>query len=159
MPDALLRDFAGQRYINLTTFRRDGRAVATPVWFVIYEGRLYVYTEASSGKAKRVRANGRAQIAPSDVRGRPLGTFIAASARQVSESALCARLEDAFRRKYGWQYRLFSIIATFLRRGAHVFIELSLKQGESTAGDADFMPNHTTHRGVHSPIRASSTSL
>jgi hypothetical protein len=31
MPDALLRDFAGQRYINLTTFRRDGRAVATPV--------------------------------------------------------------------------------------------------------------------------------
>jgi PPOX class probable F420-dependent enzyme len=127
MSDALLRDFAGQRYINLTTFRRDGRAVATPVWFVIHEGRLYVYTEASSGKAKRVRANGRAQIAPSDVRGRPLGAFITANARQVSasESALHKHLEDAFRHKYGWQFRLFTIIATALRRGEHVFIELT----------------------------------
>ena len=123
--EAPLRDFADQRYINLTTFRRNGRAVATPVWFVIHEGRLYVYTEAGSGKAKRVRANGRAQIAPSDVRGRPLGAFIAAGARQVSESALCERLEDAFRRKYGWQFRLFTIIATALRRGTHVFIELT----------------------------------
>ncbi len=126
MSDALLRDFAGQRYINLTTFRRDGRAVATPVWFVTHDGRLYVYTEASSGKAKRVRANGRAQIAPSDVRGRPLGAFIAASARQVREDALRARLEDAFRRKYGWQFRLFTVIATALWRGVHVFIELTL---------------------------------
>ncbi len=114
--DALLRPFAGHRYMNLTTFRRDGRAVATPVWFVTYRDRLYVYTEAASGKAKRVRANGRAQVAPSDVRGRPLGPFVPAG----------ARLEDAFRHKYGWQYRLFALVAALLRRGEHVFIELTL---------------------------------
>jgi PPOX class probable F420-dependent enzyme len=124
--DALLRPFAGQRYMNLTTFRRDGRAVATPVWFVVHEGRLYVYTEAASGKAKRVRANGRAQVAPSDVRGRPLGPFVPAGARQVREDALRAHLEDAFRHKYGWQYRLFALVAALLRRGEHVFIELTL---------------------------------
>jgi PPOX class probable F420-dependent enzyme len=124
---APLRAFADQRYLNLTTFRRDGRTVATPVWFVTHEGRLYVYTEVESGKAKRVRANGRAQIAPSDVRGRPLGAFVPAGARQVSETALRERLEDAFRRKYGWQFRLFTIVATALRRGEHIFIELTLK--------------------------------
>ena len=122
--DALLRPFAGQRYINLTTFRRDGRAVATPVWFVVHEGRLYVYTEAASGKAKRVRANGP-QVAPSDVRGRPLGPFVPAGARQVREEALRTRLEEAFRHKYGWQYRLFALVAALLRRGEHVFIELT----------------------------------
>jgi PPOX class probable F420-dependent enzyme len=130
--DALLRPFAGQRYINLTTFRRDGRAVATPVWFVVHEGRLYVYTEAASGKAKRVRANGRAQIAPSDVRGRPLGPFVPAGARQVREEALRTRLEEAFRHKYGWQYRLFALVAALLRRGEHVFIELTLTPGALT---------------------------
>jgi PPOX class probable F420-dependent enzyme len=130
--DALLRPFAGQRYINLTTFRRDGRAVATPVWFVVHEGRLYVYTEAASGKAKRMRANGRAQIAPSDVRGRPLGPFVPAGARQVREEALRTRLEEAFRHKYGWQYRLFALVAALLRRGEHVFIELTLTPGALT---------------------------
>jgi Pyridoxamine 5'-phosphate oxidase. len=130
--DALLRSFAGQRYINLTTFRRDGRAVATPVWFVMHEGRLYVYTEAASGKAKRVRANGQAQIAPSDVRGRPLGPFVPAGARQVREEALRTRLEEAFRHKYGWQYRLFALVAALLRRGEHVFIELTLTPGALT---------------------------
>jgi len=128
----LLRSFAGQRYINLTTFRRDGRAVATPVWFVVHEGRLYVYTEATSGKAKRVRANGQAQIAPSDVRGRPLGPFVPAGARQVREEALHTRLEEAFRHKYGWQYRLFALVAALLRRGEHVFIELTLTPGALT---------------------------
>jgi PPOX class probable F420-dependent enzyme len=130
--DALLRPFAGQRYINLTTFRRDGRAVATPVWFVVHEGRLYVYTEAASGKAKRVRANGQAQIAPSDVCGRPLGPFVPAGARQVREEALRTRLEEAFRHKYGWQYRLFALVAALLRRGEHVFIELTLTPGALT---------------------------
>jgi PPOX class probable F420-dependent enzyme len=57
--------FEGKRYINLTTFRKSGIAVPTPVWFVVHEGRLYVFTAAQSGKAKRLRANGRALVAPS----------------------------------------------------------------------------------------------
>jgi PPOX class probable F420-dependent enzyme len=44
------------RYIALTTYRRDGRSVTTPVWAVALEGRHYVFTANSTGKAKRVRA-------------------------------------------------------------------------------------------------------
>jgi PPOX class probable F420-dependent enzyme len=61
---------ARERYLSLTTYRRDGRAVATPVWFALDGTRILVWTDAASGKAKRVRANGRAAVAPCDVCGR-----------------------------------------------------------------------------------------
>ena len=59
----------GHKNMNLTTFRKSGNEVPTPVWFVILEGKLYVRTEASSGKVKRIRNNGRVEPTPSTVRG------------------------------------------------------------------------------------------
>ena len=48
-----LAPFRNQKYLNLETFRRDGRGVMTPVWFVLREnGAFYVYTEAESWKVK-----------------------------------------------------------------------------------------------------------
>jgi len=41
---------------TLTTYRRDGRPVTTPVWAVPLEGKLYVVTANSTRKARRVRA-------------------------------------------------------------------------------------------------------
>jgi PPOX class probable F420-dependent enzyme len=53
------------RYIALTTYRRDGRAVTTPVWAVSLDEKIYLRVTASStGKAKRVRATGRVRLAP-----------------------------------------------------------------------------------------------
>ncbi len=104
------------QYINLTTFRRNGQAVATPVWFVVHNGRLYVMTNADSGKAKRIRANGQAQVAPSDVRGRPLGEFLPARARPVEDISLRQVVEAAFDRKYRWQRRLIRLVAALRAR-------------------------------------------
>jgi PPOX class probable F420-dependent enzyme len=50
------------RYIALTTYRRDGGAVTTPVWAVSLDGKIYVFTASSTGKAKRVRATGRVRL-------------------------------------------------------------------------------------------------
>ena len=58
------------RYIALTTYRRDGRPVTTPVWAVTMEGKYYVFTTNSTGKAKRVRATGRVRFAPCSMNGR-----------------------------------------------------------------------------------------
>jgi PPOX class probable F420-dependent enzyme len=58
------------RYIALTTYRRDGRAVTTPVWAVSLDGMIYVFTASSTGKAKRVRATGRVRFAPCSMNGR-----------------------------------------------------------------------------------------
>ncbi|MEZ0092192.1 PPOX class F420-dependent oxidoreductase [Streptacidiphilus sp. EB129] len=64
--DALTR----ARYVSLTTYRKDGTPVATPVWHVVEDGLLYVWTEAASWKVKRLRRDPRVRVVACDVRGR-----------------------------------------------------------------------------------------
>jgi PPOX class probable F420-dependent enzyme len=61
------------KYLSLTTYRRDGTPVSTPVWFVEEHGRLFVITAAHSYKAKRLRRNPAAMVAPCTARGVPQG--------------------------------------------------------------------------------------
>jgi PPOX class probable F420-dependent enzyme len=82
---------AGKRYLNLETYRRNGKGVRTPVWFAAAQEpggpKLYVYTLANSGKAKRIRRTGVVRIAPCDSRGKVTGGWIAARAEIVSGEA------------------------------------------------------------------------
>ena len=54
--------FAGEKYINLETYRKNGQGVKTPVWFVESDGILYVRTSDDAGKYKRIRNNPSVQI-------------------------------------------------------------------------------------------------
>jgi len=115
------------RYMTLSTFRRSGAEVATPVWFAEAGGRLYVFTAGDSGKVKRLRHSSRARVAPSDARGRVQGAWRDATARLVSEPAAIERAHAALRAKYGWQMwltDLFSRLAGRIRRRA--WIEISV---------------------------------
>jgi PPOX class probable F420-dependent enzyme len=58
------------RYLALTTYGRDGRPVTTPVWAAPLDGKLYVVTAKSTGKARGVRATGRVRFAASNMSGR-----------------------------------------------------------------------------------------
>jgi len=98
----------GDRYLNLETFRRDGRGVKTPVWFA--EGppdaagrRLFVYTTGDAGKTKRVRRDGIARVAPCDMKGTVRGPWSAAVATigSAEEFALGMRLLD--RKYFPWK--------------------------------------------------------
>jgi PPOX class probable F420-dependent enzyme len=76
--------FEGQRYLSLETFRKSGQGVRTPVWFAVGPADpsgtgapvLYVYTIGNSGKAKRIRNNPLARIAPCDMRGNVKGEWV-----------------------------------------------------------------------------------
>lgn len=60
-----------EKYILLTTFRRDGTPVSTPVWIVEFaDGKLGFWTSSASGKAKRLAHTSRVTAQPSDGRGR-----------------------------------------------------------------------------------------
>jgi PPOX class probable F420-dependent enzyme len=63
-------DLGGSRYVSLTTFRRDGTAVATPVWQAVRGDEMFVVSEAGAGKVKRIRNNGRVVVTVCDFRGR-----------------------------------------------------------------------------------------
>jgi PPOX class probable F420-dependent enzyme len=83
----------------LVTFRRDGRAVPTPVWAAPANGRLYVRTVRRSGKIGRLRRDARVLIAPCTARGRPLGAPFEGYARVLGagEEPLAERaLHDAY---------------------------------------------------------------
>jgi PPOX class probable F420-dependent enzyme len=71
----------GQKYISLTTFRKSGASVATPIWFGEQDGKLYLMTRSDSGKYKRLRNNPLVQIAACTIRGKITGPAFAATAR------------------------------------------------------------------------------
>ena len=60
-----------EKYILLTTFRRDGTPVATPVWSIsLGDDRIGFWTSSGSGKAKRLTHTERVTVTPCDARGR-----------------------------------------------------------------------------------------
>src|SRR5262245_28152423 len=98
------------RYIALTTYRRDGHGVMTPVWAVQLNGRLYVITAEATGKTKRVRATGRVRYAACNRNGRGiLGPWHEGTGRIVRDEGRRAEVFAAFQRKYGWQLSLAAL--------------------------------------------------
>jgi PPOX class probable F420-dependent enzyme len=84
MPQAIPAAISGQKYISLTTFRKNGVGVATPVWFGEDADKLYVMTRSDMGKTKRIRNNPQVQVAPCTIRGKVTGPEFAAAARILS---------------------------------------------------------------------------
>ena len=106
---------ANERYISLTTYRRDGTAVATPVWVVSDDGkRLLVWTGSEMWKAKRIRRDPCVLVAPSDARGRAKGDAVPGEARflDAADGQLVIRL----RQKYGFQKRALDAYNSLVRK-------------------------------------------
>ena len=97
-PPAAPPAFPG-KYLSLTSFRRDGTGVATPVWFVETDGRLLVETDAASYKVRRIRRDPRVTIAPCTATGRLRGTPVPAWAELLPDAEV-ARVERLMARKY-----------------------------------------------------------
>jgi len=67
---SVIDDLARSRYVSLTTYRRDGTAVATPVWVVRNGDELFIVSDAGAGKVKRIRNSGRVVLTACSVRGK-----------------------------------------------------------------------------------------
>ena len=109
-----------KRYLSLETFRKSGEGVRTPVWFAVEptrgdraaEQKIYVYTTADSGKAKRIRNHGAARIAACSAFGRITGSWFDVRVEIVSgeEAKLGMRLIN-------WKYipgkQILDLLALF----------------------------------------------
>jgi uncharacterized protein len=87
------------KYLSITSFKRDGTGVATPVWFVVDGERLLVTTDPHSFKAMRIRRNPMVMVAPCSATGRLRGEPVQARAEFLEDSEL-ARVERLIARKY-----------------------------------------------------------
>src|SRR3989442_744488 len=115
MSSSKLGQFAGQKYLNVESYRKNGAAVATPVWFAEDAGVLYIYSLSDAWKVKRIRNNPRVRVAPCDMRGKLKGAWVEARARILhgDESAKGHRLLD---RKYGLLKKVGNVFSKLLRR-------------------------------------------
>ncbi|MFF2525400.1 PPOX class F420-dependent oxidoreductase [Streptomyces liangshanensis] len=106
------------RYVSLTTYRKDGTGVATPVWHAVDGGELFVWTNVEAWKVKRIRNNGRVVLAACDVRGRvaPGATTVEGTARLLDASEN-DRVRRLLTRKYTWQFWMIDRPARLFRRG------------------------------------------
>ena len=87
------------KYLSLTSFKRDGTGVPTPVWFASDDGHLLAETDADSYKVKRIRRDPHVRVALCDSRGRVRGESVEADARILPEDEL-ERVEGLLAQKY-----------------------------------------------------------
>lgn len=98
---AALDRLAGEKYVLLTTFRRNGTGVATPVWAGGDNGELVVWSERTAGKVKRIRRDPRVELIACDVRGRNTsGPTVVGTARILDDQA-SERVRQVIAKKYG----------------------------------------------------------
>ncbi|SDK23345.1 PPOX class F420-dependent oxidoreductase [Nonomuraea jiangxiensis] len=108
-------DLGAQQYISVTTYRRDGTPVATPLWAAQDGDAVVFWTPAGSGKIKRIRNNPEVSVAGCDVRGN-LRTEPVRGRAEVLDAAGTERVRELLRRKYGLIARI-TIFGSRLRRG------------------------------------------
>ena len=104
-----LEQFAKQKYLNLETFRKSGESMKTPVWFTQDCETIYVQTVANSGKVKRVRNNGRVNVTPCKMDGTPVGTWVPADAREITDAEVSKKVNHLLDKKYGLMKKMFSL--------------------------------------------------
>lgn len=107
-------DIASHRYVSITTRKRDGSTVSSPVWIApLGDGTAGFTTGATAGKVKRIRNFPDVTLRPCDARGR-----VSAGAAEVHASASVVTgaeaepVKAAVKRKYGWQYTLVEVSGT-----------------------------------------------
>lgn len=116
MTQPTLRLFENQPYLNLETYRKNGQAMPTPVWFVENAGRLYVRTVKNSGKVKRIRNNPQVRVAPCKVQGELLGEWLPGRSQLVTDPAEEQQVNRLLSKKYGLQKRMFDVLGSLRGR-------------------------------------------
>ncbi|MFI6448566.1 PPOX class F420-dependent oxidoreductase [Kitasatospora sp. NPDC050543] len=102
-------------YLLVTTFRKDGTPVATPVWVVRDGDALGIWTVADSWKVRRIRNRADVLVGPCDARGNPTGEQVPGVA-EICTPERTAAYRTLLRQKYGL-LGVLTLLGSRLRRG------------------------------------------
>lgn len=121
-----MSDLDRYNYVLLSTRKKDGSFVDTPVWFAKEGNQVFMFSAGDAGKVKRLRNFSEVRLAPCTVSGKRLGDFVPATATLVEGE----KAEEAHRqlvKKYGWQMRLLDVGARIGGRiNSRAFIQAEL---------------------------------
>lgn len=118
MPNELVTALGAQPFVSLTTFKRNGDGVATPVWVAQDGDGLIVLTPEESWKVKRVRNNPHVALSPSSRMGkvRAGDKPVEGTAEVITDPIATQRLREVIRRKYGLEYHVTMLIERIAAR-------------------------------------------
>ncbi|MFE0025134.1 PPOX class F420-dependent oxidoreductase [Amycolatopsis sp. NPDC059021] len=127
-----LARLAAENYVVVTTFRRNGDAVPTPVWAAGLDGELVLWSARETGKVKRIRRDGRVTVQACDVRGsRTHGAVVTGRARLLGDED-SDRTRAAIARKYGLIARV-TMFFSRLRGGTSRTVGIAIALDEPDA--------------------------
>ncbi len=108
-----------EKFVALTTFKRDGEGVSTPMWIAREGSELLAWTHADSWKVKRVRRDPRVTLVPCNRRGKVSDDYaqVAGRAEVIADPTRVASLEKMIRRKYGFEFRAVAFLERIAARG------------------------------------------
>jgi uncharacterized protein len=99
------------RCVALTTYKKDGTAVTTPMWAGPKDGRMLTSADSDAWKLKRIARNPRVEMAPCTIRGRVTGEFVPGYARVLNEAETMETL--AVKKK---KYVTFRLMVKFRKK-------------------------------------------
>jgi len=111
-----LEAFFRGRYLSVTSFKRDGTGVATPVWFVSDGTRLFALTDLRSAKVRRMRRNPRVLVASCRATGKLLGEPVPARVEVLTATPELERVQRLLTERYRISYRLVMLVYRLGRR-------------------------------------------
>ncbi len=118
------------RYLSITSFKRDGTGIATPVWFVIDGNRLFALTDLHSAKIRRIRRNPLVLVASCRPDGKPRREPVAAHVEVLTETADLERVRKLLAEHYKMSYR---VVMLFYRLGRRLRGKQSVADGAALA--------------------------
>jgi PPOX class probable F420-dependent enzyme len=128
MTDSPLLALSTESFVSLTTFRKSGVPVSTPVWIARDGDTLIVTTPTESGKVKRLRNNASVTVQPCSRTGKTADGSVPVSgvAAITGDSPSVERLSAVFRKKYPIEYRVFMVIESIVakRRKPRVILRI-----------------------------------
>ena len=129
-PAADLEALFPGKYLNVTSFKRDGTGIATPVWFVSDGARLYALTDLHSGKVRRIRRHPEVLVAPCGASGKLRGRPIPARADVLTAVSDLDRVQRLLRDRYRISYPL---VMFFYRLGRRLRGDSAVADGAALA--------------------------
>lgn len=122
-----LTTLEGEQFISLTSYRKNGNEVSTPVWFAEENGKLYITTNVDAWKVKRIRNNSHVKMKPCDARGATHGETVNGMAT-IHDAATTTgeKANQALSNKYGLMKRFFDFLA-WIQRSPRLYIEVTVQ--------------------------------